>query len=493
MLLIVFVGAVLSISISFATPFQEPTAFGVPLSQWVKDLESPDFNVRLAARKAIQSIGPPAALAAKDLIRTAEGMALLREFKAAAAPHLLRLLDEPQDKAVWQRASGLLKGMPAAEVIPLLLNDLATAPVPRQRALLEILGSFRHRARSAQDRIKPFLQSADAGCRLHAATALTRISPEANREALPVLQTFIEVMDLEHRDAAAEALCQALRSAAENGKWQQAEDDALSILYMLLESSRAEVRRPALETAGALGRVCTEPNADVTSAQLERLLPISERLVGMVARGLESEELEFRQQSAVALGNFGRLASPLVPNLVASLRQEPEMILPVLDTLRRLGPHAESAVDAVRRLTHHENQEIRAAAGAALVAITARVTLARDAHFGYTGFRSYNNVYVLNAATEHKVHQTLLRFKGRGDRGPDTFGTISISVDGRRWFDIGEWSRQSCELAAKADHWHELSLRRAPRDLVSKTLHVRFSYKRGAEQLNIYEVTWERR
>lgn len=480
-------------AVALDEPKDEPKAFGVPLSKWVSDLNSNDFKVRQAARQAIQSLGPKAAVAAKELLKTPEGVAILRGLGADAVPHLLPLLDDPSPVQQFRHAFGLIQTAKSSQVLPLLVSDLTSAPVNRQRAILEILGSYQARAQDVVPKIRPFLQSADAGCRLQAARALTRIQPQTNAEAFPVLREFIETVDLNHREQAADALCEALRKAAEGGHWRQVEDEAAGLLPILLESQQPNVRSSAFRTVEAIATVAQGTEGRVTPEHRRHLLSLAEKLLERhIVPALRDQEAERCRSAIIAMGSFGPLAAAHVPDLVALLPQ-PEMTLAVLNTLRSIGPDAVSAVEVVRAYTTHENQEIREAAGAALVTITKRTILARDQHNGFTGFRSQNNVYVLRTDGEQPIYKTQLRFKARGDRGPDSAGVISISVDGQNWQEVGQWDRQSCERAAAKGHWHSLTLDQVPRKIKTSTLHVRFQYQRGPEQLNIYEVIWENR
>lgn len=474
-------------------PEDEPKAFGVPLSKWVNDLNSKDFNVRQAARAAIRSLGEKAAVAAKDLLKTPEGMAILRELGAAAVPYLLPVLDDPNQVEQFRKAFGLIQTSKSDETVSILVAELPSAPVSRQRAILELLGGYRDRAQGVVSKIRPFLQSADAGCRLQAACALTRIQPQTNAEAFPVLREFIETVDINHREQAADALCEALRKAAERGQWQQVEDEAAGLLPILLESEQHNVRSAAFLTVETIATVALGREGRVTPEHRQHLLSLSEKLLERhIVPALRDQEPDRRRAAITALGRFGPLAAPHVPDLVALLPQ-PALTLAVLNALRAIGPDAVSAVEAVRAYTTHENQEIRQAAGAALAAMTKRTILARDQHDGFTGFRTQKNIYVLSTDVEQAVYKTQIRFKARGDRGPDTAGVISISVNGQNWQEVGNWDRQSCERAAAKDHWHVLMLNQVPAKMKTRTLYVRFQYQRGAEQLNIYEVIWETR
>ena len=116
--------------------------------------------------------------------------------------------------------------------------------------------------------------------------------------------------------------------------------------------------------------------------------------------------------------------------------------------------------------------------------------LAVDRHEGHTGSASERNVYRMDAAEEIRVAASSLVFQARGDCSPDTNGTISVSIDGQSWHNVGQWTRTSCEAAAKLDNRHRLPLDKAPTGLSGRSLQARFQYESGNQRLNIYEVRW---
>jgi hypothetical protein len=121
----------------------------------------------------------------------------------------------------------------------------------------------------------------------------------------------------------------------------------------------------------------------------------------------------------------------------------------------------------------------------------ANIVLARDEHVGHTGLTSSNNVYFLKTEEAQTICNTRIRFKARGDKSTDSSGEIMVSMDGVNWKRAGNWTKYSLQLAARKEDWHLLAFSALPRNWKSPEIMVRFSYRGGKDQLNIYEVVWE--
>ncbi|WP_417848468.1 HEAT repeat domain-containing protein [Thalassoglobus sp.] len=106
-------------------------------------------------------------------------------------------------------------------------------------------------------------------------------------------------------------------------------------------------------------------NAAITLVQFPKEAP---RAVSVLVTLLEHDDPTLQQMAAMNLSFLGEDASPHVADLTRILEttEGPELLLPVVELLGRIGPAAETAVPKLKQIAFEQKGEVGAAANSAI-------------------------------------------------------------------------------------------------------------------------------
>jgi HEAT repeat protein len=170
----------------------------------VKQLKSPDVDLRRAAAKGLSEAGADAkpaitalsaALSDKDLFVRRFAAQALGEIGPDARPAVKPLTEALKDpkKEVVEAAATALGKIGAAEPLAALVGDTKRDAAPRRKAV-EALGMMKADAKSAVPALTKALKDRDL--RIEAAEALGEIGPDAS----PALKDLQAIADSKERD-----------------------------------------------------------------------------------------------------------------------------------------------------------------------------------------------------------------------------------------------------------------------------------------------------
>jgi HEAT repeat protein len=200
------------------------------------------------------------------------------------------------------------------------------------------------------------LKSADPTVRRQAAITLWQIG-DAGKEATPALIQAARDADPEVRTAAVKAL----------GRTGQDSQDAIAALIEGFQDTHTEVRVAAAVSLAEAWRIAgkgasegrrgpggpgggqARAGAASTSLQGELLPayePLARKAIPLLAAALHDGDVRIRTHAAEALAETGRLAEPVVPDLVHLLEtdSDPDARLQATLALSSIGPGAKAAV-----------------------------------------------------------------------------------------------------------------------------------------------------
>ncbi len=308
----------------------QPPGTGVPgalpegktVQDWARQLKSEEFREQWHAAYVLGTLGPQA---------------------APAVPALHSVLDVNSGKNEYTRsmaAWALGRIGPAAEPeISFLIETMrATKLLAVRRSTAEALGMFGAAAKPAVSELLKMLDNDDAITRVNAAVALWKI--DRHPKAVPALLEMLRRNDRSQAYAAAVAL----------GQMEQEADRVAPALIEALHARDADVRRAAARSLGQLGKAAFPSLGK--------------------AKALDDPDDEARRQVIEALSWMGPDA---VRALTAALKDEsPAVRRAAARALGNLGAAAQSARSALEAAASDPQEDVRAAAGKALLRVPAK-------------------------------------------------------------------------------------------------------------------------
>ncbi|MGB3056582.1 MAG: HEAT repeat domain-containing protein [Candidatus Omnitrophota bacterium] len=346
----------------------------------VAALKDIDQNVRRAAARALQKVGPSATQALPELmalqgdryptVRQAAMNAIasidktktltktdkvLRQAQRRAPPagiskNILSLID--QLKAEKTRAEAIMELIDAGRsAVPTLLENLKNEDVNIRREILIVLAFAGLSAKDEISAVIEMFKDADEGVRQAAATALANISPDAE-EALPLL-----IAALPERES---GLSQAAMMALARLRYiSRGETDVVATLIKaLLDGKRVNLRRIAVKALGQMG-------------------PEAEKAVPALINMLEDKTVQ--REIIIVLGKIKPEPRKVVPGLMKSLEKanyglrSDFLRREIMKLLSQMGPAAIRALPVVREIAEDSSttSTVRQIAREAIANITA--------------------------------------------------------------------------------------------------------------------------
>jgi HEAT repeat protein len=344
-------------------------------------LHDADGNVREHATRALGTFGAQAQAAVPVLLDPTVGEELdeyefakaLAAIAVSAPGELVKALKAGRPTAS-NRASvalGLLQPPAIDELITALASPSGHVRKVACHALI-VAGPDGARAAPA---VAGLLQDADAKVRSEALQMLSSLGPATDQIAAGVAARLAD-SDPDVRASAAQALGRVARGPQE-----------MQPVLTLLADPQDEVRLAAAwaltdQPAGVtsipvLLRALGDPNlpfagvAAMAIGKLGQLGTPAKEAVPTLARLLESPDAALRIRAAAGLEGIGRAAAAATPRLVAALEREQSAQgkEAYLAALKAIGLQAKSALPAVERCTHDQDERVRSGAQETLVAL----------------------------------------------------------------------------------------------------------------------------
>lgn len=144
----------------------------------------------------------------------------------------------------------------------------------------------------------------------------------------------------------------------------------MAISMLALMGSEAEVATPALLVALRDPSPFVRANAAATLVQFPAHSAVT---APVLIELLDSSEPSLRQMAATNLSVMDTAATAYIPRLATTLAKEsaPEVLLPVVHLLGRMGPAAKPALPQLQNLAHQAGGEVGVAANQAIQLIAA--------------------------------------------------------------------------------------------------------------------------
>jgi HEAT repeat protein len=353
-------------------------------------LRDSDRFVRLKAAEALAAFGVEARPAVPELLAAGDSNDDIELAEAVLAVvgssrvELTRALSAGQRPAAERAAIALRQANPPA-IAELTAALAGVSPITRKAALVGLTMADGATPSSYQPAAR-LLDDPDLDVRV-AALGLMRQMPEAALPALPRIAARLRDPDVRVRAAAATALAGVARNPEE-----------LQPLLTLLQDPVPEVRSAAVDELSqrSAGPASVTLLMKIVTTDTSRPGPVDIGWPSLAARaamalgrvgpsaGLEaqrtltslltSKDPEMRTAAVVGFARWGAAAAPVVPDIARAMSTEPNAaaLRTYLQALGKIGPAARPALDAVQKLTRHEDEAVRGDAAAALTAIGGR-------------------------------------------------------------------------------------------------------------------------
>lgn len=273
---------------------------------------APSEAGHLQVRKALASIGPPAALALLEPLRSDNV-----EFRNRAA------------QALWHMSLGPHKPHSAVTGLIGATNDKEKSV---RLWAIRALGEIGPESKVVVPAISGALKDEDSSVRREAGLALAQIGPAA-KSAVPLLSDQLQDNDISARGSAVFALGRIGPDA------RAASGDLTQLLDHRILREEASV---------ALGRI------GMTESHVSTLIEL-----------LNNDHVRSRQLAAINLGRVGADAESAVAALIASIEERPMREF-VIHSLGQIGAGAKPAVPELIKLLGDDSYFIRAGAAEAL-------------------------------------------------------------------------------------------------------------------------------
>jgi hypothetical protein len=116
--------------------------------------------------------------------------------------------------------------------------------------------------------------------------------------------------------------------------------------------------------------------------------------------------------------------------------------------------------------------------------------IAVDNHEGDTGRFSTKNVYAFVSPRAFSLRDTAILYQAHGAAGPDTNGTISVSLDGETWLPIGGWTEREMKAAVARQNWHRVDFSKLEKKVRANQILIQFQYTSGGQRFDIKRALW---
>jgi len=360
----------------------------VAVPQLVEALRDENADVRRAVIEALMSIGRPADVAAKPLaqalgrdthpdVRRAAQRALERmgSRASAAVPELVDAL-AAEDPAVRRAVIGVIGavGVRTQAVERSLARVLVADDEPRVRsAARDALSTLGRPLASLAPELVAALDDPEPRVRRNASSWLAQLDAPPAGAVTKLVDIVARDDDADVRDAAGDAL-----------KAYGPEGGANAALVEVLASAASDAREKAAEVLGAIGGAgdrelvalakssLRDEDLAVRLASRGALVKLARTQAGvmdeLMALGQRADiDADVRAGCVDAVGRLSEAAAPVVPQLIGSLREGPEVVREAAArALGRVGADAAEAIPALKQAEAWDrSQDVRDAAGKA--------------------------------------------------------------------------------------------------------------------------------
>ncbi len=347
----------------------------------VKDLGSPDAQVRSRAVQALGEMGARAKLAVPEigqLLKDPENLprrlaldALARIGPDArpAAPALVAALKDPDSTFREAAAQTLGKIGPAVkdQAFGALCQALKDADRGVRVAAAEALAALGPLEAGDVPQVLELLKSGDSEARASAARALGQAPPARAREVVPALVAAYQASnDKKLR----------LAVVTDLGRFPGEAKAGLPVLSDALKSGSPELTQAACQTAARIGPEAQKLGSELAAAlalpdsavrkevlaALRKVGPVKQT-VPALARVLQEKDSEVRQEVLAVLETLGKDARPAVEALLQLFAEEKDLQKKITAVLAKIG---KDAVPDLVKAMNDQNPAIRLGAVQAL-------------------------------------------------------------------------------------------------------------------------------
>jgi HEAT repeat protein/S1-C subfamily serine protease len=310
-------------------PIPEGNTASLNLATYVRQLKSPDDDVRAQGVQGLNMLGPDAHQALPELIPV---LGDKNPLVARLAANALRQVGQAQPEDLQYLLPALESNNPDAKSYVLeALAVLGQAP----------------EAESARDQVLKLTTDSNTKVREKAMRAVGKMTPVVgDKKAVESLEKGLQDSDRRVRGAAASAITTSTSMKNDVAK-----------LKDLLNRKEPEVRAPAALALGRLGEkakgvvpdlvavIRADEDREVRRACFLALKEVGAEpqvIVGVLRVGIQDGDVQIRRAALEAAGGLAASAKDLVPTIIEALSDE-DVRQSALAALKKLGPEAASS------------------------------------------------------------------------------------------------------------------------------------------------------
>ncbi len=345
----------------------EPAFQGKPITQWIQDLASSDYQLHRQAVEAIQAKGKSSVPYLIDGLQTEA--TFFRKIRVTLAQKIPFLPFNSVDCAVLREKSAEQLGALSCDQDAALKALVAALRDPNPDVLLEVQCALRRCGSASVPRLTLALRHRDARIRRGAAEVLVDLGPQA-APAIQSLTVALREKNEQVRCSAAKALGTIVRD----------QTSAIHALGNALLDSIPVVRTAAAEALGKIGSSSRavlpqlmdrlrDQNTGVRIAAAKAVWLVSgqtETVVAVLIEALPDKQVGW--QAPFILGGMGPHAHAAVPALIEALKLEkvPRPLRTPPSTALALGKIGAAAVPRLVETLQSEQPRVRTGAALAL-------------------------------------------------------------------------------------------------------------------------------
>lgn len=119
----------------------------------------------------------------------------------------------------------------------------------------------------------------------------------------------------------------------------------------------------------------------------------------------------------------------------------------------------------------------------------AKTVIGVDRHAGWTGAQDLKNSYFVKLRSPANVNGMRVQFQGKmgGAKLGTSEGKVSVSLNGKDWFEVSKWDTEILAKTDQIDGWNEFELS-GPELMTVDRVAVKFDFTGGSRRLYVSQV-----